>query len=131
MGIYPYISPLNRYPKDKLKVSKDSYRMKTANHYNKGEIKMPLFDYECGSCHETFEGLYRYEDDVPCPKCGAMTHKLPGAASFKIKGLRAANGYGLKFVDSYGKSKVEDKERGCSFTSNRGGTIDKNHGLDG
>ena len=63
---------------------------------------MPLYQYGCTSCEHTFEGLYKFQDDVPCEKCGAMTKKLPTNASFKIKGFRAENSYGRKFVDTPG-----------------------------
>lgn len=89
---------------------------------------MPVYGYECGSCGHQFDGIYRFEDDVPCEKCGAMTKKLPGAPSFKIKGFRAENGYGKKFIDTPGKDPVTGVETGYGFTSNRAGTIDHNAG---
>jgi putative FmdB family regulatory protein len=89
---------------------------------------MPVYTYECGGCGHVFDGIYLFKDDVPCEKCGAVTHKLMGAPSFKMKGYRAENNYGGKFVDTPGKDPVTGVETGYSFTSNRGETIDHNHG---
>lgn len=87
---------------------------------------MPLFDYRCDRCGYQEEILVDHSDrPVMCPECAReLMTKTPPAVSFKIKGLRASNGYGLKFEDTYGKSPVNGKETGCSFTSNRGGTVD-------
>ena len=89
---------------------------------------MPIYTYQCGSCGEVFDGIYLYRDDVPCRKCGAMTHKVMGAPSFRIKGFRAQNSYGRKFVDTPGKNPKTGEEQGYSFTSNRAETIDHNVG---
>jgi len=88
---------------------------------------MPLYDYKCGSCGETFEGLYKFKDDVPCRKCGAMTKKLPTVASFKITGLRAANGYGLKYIDSPGCNPVTGETSGHSFSSSKVDVVPIDH----
>jgi putative FmdB family regulatory protein len=33
---------------------------------------MPIFEYNCGKCDETFELLVkRYDEKVKCPKCGS------------------------------------------------------------
>ncbi|MBD3257775.1 zinc ribbon domain-containing protein [candidate division GN15 bacterium] len=39
---------------------------------------MPIFEYKCNDCDETFEELVSSKDSaVPCPKCGSSnTHKL-------------------------------------------------------
>jgi putative FmdB family regulatory protein len=96
---------------------------------------MPLYDYRCPVCNYQEELLVPAADCmVACVSCAAslgrtvfMT-KLPSAVSFKIKGYRAANAYGQKFIDTPGKSPVTGEESGCSFTSNRGGTVDHNLG---
>jgi putative FmdB family regulatory protein len=82
---------------------------------------MPLYDYNCPACKHTFEGLHKYEEDIPCEKCGAQTIKGVGHPCFKIVGLRAANGYGLKYIDTPGRIEGE-LSHGYSFTSNKGGT---------
>lgn len=93
---------------------------------------MPIYDFQCPKCGNTAEYLVvGFEDKVHCfqPECiqkngDTLCIKLPGAPSVKIKGPRAANGYGLKYEDTYGKSPVNGKETGCSFTSNRGFTLE-------
>jgi putative FmdB family regulatory protein len=77
---------------------------------------MPLYDYKCGSCGVTFEGLYKYEDDVPCCICGAGTKKLPSASCIKIKGFRDANGYGLKYIDTPSFNQNTGESSGYSFS---------------
>ena len=85
---------------------------------------MPLFDYQCPNCGSIREYLVVRESDQAYCCGGTVCVKLPGAASFKIKGARAANSYGLKYEDTYGCSPVTGEETGCSFSSNRGGTIE-------
>lgn len=57
---------------------------------------MPLFEFECVDCHQSFEELVRSAsavDGVECPVCGSLqvrkkistfASKLSGAASFSI-----------------------------------------------
>jgi putative FmdB family regulatory protein len=78
---------------------------------------MPIYQYGCPSCQHEFEGIYKFEEDVPCEKCGAMTKKVPTNASFKIKGFRAANRYGRDFIDTPGKDLTTGEESGYSYTS--------------
>lgn len=80
---------------------------------------MPLYDYECPACLHTFEGLYKFEDDVPCRNCGAQTYKLPTIASFKIKGFRAASGYGLNFIDTPSRNRETNETSGHTFSSSK------------
>ena len=90
---------------------------------------MPLYNYACNNCEHEFEGLYKFEDDVPCPECGAMsTQKLPTCASFKIRGFREANGYGTGFIDMPGKNPDTGDEVGHTFSSKGGRAKDTHHG---
>ena len=46
---------------------------------------MPIYEYECESCHQTFEQLVINNRDAktPCPCCGSeQTRKLISCASF-------------------------------------------------
>jgi len=46
---------------------------------------MPIYEYECESCHQTFEQLVFNDRDEkpPCPCCGSdQTRKLISCASF-------------------------------------------------
>ena len=49
---------------------------------------MPLFEYECRSCHARFEELVSGDAKVACPSCGAARpEKLPSA--FAVGGGKA------------------------------------------
>ena len=46
---------------------------------------MPIYEYECESCHQTFEQLIFNDKDekMSCPCCGSdQTRKLISCASF-------------------------------------------------
>lgn len=100
-----------------------------------GNTIMPIYDYKCMHCEGVFEVLMFGTKKDPklkkCPHCheyAPLDNQVPGAPSFKIKGMRAANGYGVKSVDTYGVNKVDGRETGYSFTSNKGETTDHNQG---
>jgi putative FmdB family regulatory protein len=50
---------------------------------------MPLYEYQCESCHERFERIQKFSDppvDV-CPKCGkGPVRKLPSSPAIQFKG---------------------------------------------
>ena len=49
---------------------------------------MPIYEYECDSCHEMTEAIQKFSDaplDV-CPKCGGKLHKLMSLNAFHLKG---------------------------------------------
>jgi putative FmdB family regulatory protein len=50
---------------------------------------MPLYEYQCESCHERFERIQKFSDppvDV-CPKCGAgPVRKLLSSPAIQFKG---------------------------------------------
>jgi putative FmdB family regulatory protein len=55
---------------------------------------MPLYEYECLSCHEVTESLRKEEvKHITCPKCGDVARRQISASSIRIKGYSAANGY--------------------------------------
>lgn len=91
---------------------------------------MPIYEYHCENCNNTFERIrsVQYSDvPSPCPFCqNQEAHKMPTSASFKIKGFRASNGYGGKFIDTPGTISHTDDSTGQSFHSNKGGSHDKN-----
>ena len=51
---------------------------------------MPIRDYSCANCKETFEVLELSSQDTenPCPHCGSkdVTKQLTGSVSYSIKG---------------------------------------------
>ena len=49
---------------------------------------MPTYEYECGSCHRTFEVRQRISEPAltTCDVCGGPVHRLLSAAPFILKG---------------------------------------------
>jgi putative FmdB family regulatory protein len=49
---------------------------------------MPLYEYECHSCHEVTETLQKFSDAplTVCPRCGGQLSKLMSVNSFQLKG---------------------------------------------
>ncbi|PYR91586.1 MAG: transcriptional regulator [Acidobacteria bacterium] len=50
---------------------------------------MPLYEYECESCHERFERIQKFSDPAPdvCPKCGkSPVTRLPSSPAIQFKG---------------------------------------------
>ena len=60
---------------------------------------MPIYEYECDSCHEVTELWQNMSDDplTRCPKCGGPVHKLISQSSFQLKG-------GGWYADGYSSS---------------------------
>jgi putative FmdB family regulatory protein len=52
-------------------------------------MRMPIYEYGCGSCGHTLEALQKLSDRPlkKCPECGRLTLKrLMSAPSFRLKG---------------------------------------------
>ncbi len=49
---------------------------------------MPLYEYECDTCHHRFEVIQKFSDApiAACPKCGAAVHKLMSSPAIQFKG---------------------------------------------
>jgi putative FmdB family regulatory protein len=49
---------------------------------------MPLYEYECRTCHERVEVIQRHSDPPysVCPKCGGEMKKLASAPAIQFKG---------------------------------------------
>lgn len=50
---------------------------------------MPIYEYQCQSCHEQLEALQKISDAplLDCPKCGQPSlKKKVSAAAFRLKG---------------------------------------------
>lgn len=62
---------------------------------------MPLYEYECKSCNNTFELRQKFSDAPAseCPKCGGPVEKLISQSGFSLKG-------GGWYGDGYGDSKA-------------------------
>ena len=61
---------------------------------------MPLYEYQCKSCSNTFELRQKFSDAPAseCPACGGAVEKLISQSGFALKG---SGWYG----DGYGASK--------------------------
>jgi len=49
---------------------------------------MPIYEYQCPKCRETFEELRRSVDDdvAPCPVCGEPSPRIISNSAFILKG---------------------------------------------
>jgi putative FmdB family regulatory protein len=80
---------------------------------------MPLYEYECESCHHRFERIQKYSDPLVdvCPVCGSKVHKLVSSPAFQFKGT----GW---YVTDYAKKSGSDSGggKGSSSASSTGGS---------
>jgi putative FmdB family regulatory protein len=56
---------------------------------------MPIYEYECGKCRESFEVFFRSRDEkvaVACPKCGSKRAKRRMSAFAGKVGNTSAGG---------------------------------------
>src|SRR5262245_3280049 len=84
---------------------------------------MPLYEYQCQSCHERFERIQKFSDppvDV-CPKCGAgPVKKLLSSPAIQFKGSGwYVTDYARKSGDATKSS--EPKSSGSSSDSTSAG----------
>lgn len=65
---------------------------------------MPIYEYQCQSCHAVFEEWQSgFEDhEMRCPQCGGESKKLISHSSFHLKG-------GGWFADGYGGTSAGNK----------------------
>jgi putative FmdB family regulatory protein len=49
---------------------------------------MPLYEYECDSCHHRFERIQKFSDApvATCPDCGGPVRKLVSSPAIQFKG---------------------------------------------
>jgi putative FmdB family regulatory protein len=49
---------------------------------------MPLYEYECDSCHHRFERIRKFSDPplTTCPNCGGPVRKLLSSPAIQFKG---------------------------------------------
>ena len=46
---------------------------------------MPLYEYKCDSCGQTFEQLVMHNDEqTKCPSCGGEVHRLMSPFSYEM-----------------------------------------------
>jgi putative FmdB family regulatory protein len=78
---------------------------------------MPIYEYECLSCHKRTEVLQRMNDPplATCPSCGSEVKKLISAPAFQLKGSGwYATDYGGKKGGGASETKSESKSEGAS-----------------
>jgi putative FmdB family regulatory protein len=76
---------------------------------------VPTYEYECGSCHRTFEVRQRISEPAltACDVCGGPVHRLLSAAPFILKGA----GWYVTDYPSEARKKGLNAEKSSSSTS--------------
>ena len=77
---------------------------------------MPIYEYECASCHHHFDVLQKISDDPEkqCPSCHQETAiKLVSAAGFQLKGT---GWYATDFKNKNTSSNAKATEQTSSAT---------------
>lgn len=80
---------------------------------------MPLYEYKCAKCGETFELIQKFSDEPlhEHPGCGGAVEKLLSAAALQFKGSGwYVNDYGRN--GSTGKEKSKSGSAGSKSTEN-------------
>ncbi|MEI7450100.1 MAG: zinc ribbon domain-containing protein [Desulfomonile sp.] len=47
---------------------------------------MPIYEYKCCNCDDSFEKLVFGRDEVVCPSCGGPVEKMMSCCNFKSAG---------------------------------------------
>ena len=81
---------------------------------------MPLYEYKCEGCGETFEVIQKFADEplTVHEKCGGHVHRLMSAPSFQFKG----SGW---YATDYAKSSNSGSSKGDSSEKSAGDTATK------
>ena len=76
---------------------------------------MPTYEYECGSCHRTFEVRQRISEPAltTCDVCGGPVRRLLSAAPFILKG----EGWYVTDYPSESRKKALDAEKPSSSSA--------------
>ncbi len=76
---------------------------------------MPLYEYECSSCHKRTEKIQKFSDPeiTACPKCGGVLERVLSAPAIAFKG-------GGWYADGYGSAKPAASGSGDSGGSSEG-----------
>lgn len=77
---------------------------------------MPLYEYECQSCHRRIEKIQKFSDPplAVCPHCGGRLEKLISSPAFQFKG----SGW---YVTDYAKKSGTSEKTGESGKSDGSG----------
>ncbi|MDE1163617.1 MAG: zinc ribbon domain-containing protein [Acidobacteriaceae bacterium] len=73
---------------------------------------MPLYEYECESCHQRLEKIQKFSDEplTECPKCGGHLEKVLNAPAVQFAG-------GGWYKDLYSSTKKPSSGGSSSSTS--------------
>ena len=84
---------------------------------------MPTYEYECSSCHRTFEIRQRISEEplTICEICGGPVRRLLSPAPFILKG----GGWYVTDYPSESRKKAMDAEKSSSPTASSTSTSDK------
>jgi putative FmdB family regulatory protein len=74
---------------------------------------MPLYEYECTTCHKHTEKIQKFSDPeiTVCPHCGGHLERVISAPAVSFKG-------GGWYADGYGNAKPKSSSDGTSAQSN-------------
>ncbi len=88
---------------------------------------MPLYEYECTTCHKHTEKIQKFSDPeiTICPHCGGHLERVLSAPAVSFKGGGwYADGYGNAKPKSAGDSKTESKASNDSKGATSSSTSD-------
>jgi putative FmdB family regulatory protein len=70
---------------------------------------MPLYEYECTTCHKHTEKIQKFSDPeiTVCPHCGGHLERVVSAPAISFKG-------GGWYADGYGNAKPKSSNDGAS-----------------
>ncbi|MEZ5316646.1 MAG: FmdB family zinc ribbon protein [Vicinamibacterales bacterium] len=88
---------------------------------------MPLYEYECQSCHKRFERIQKFSDPPveTCPECGGPVTKLISSPAIQFKGSGwYVTDYARKSESGSGSSGSSPKgeAKGDSTSESKGGS---------
>ena len=81
---------------------------------------MPLYEYECTTCHKHTEKIQKFSDPeiTVCPHCGGKLERVLSAPAFAFAG-------GGWYADGYGSTKPKPAGDSTSNGSTTAGSSDK------
>src|SRR5215211_6249069 len=84
---------------------------------------MPLYEYECESCHHRFEKIQKFSDPLVdvCPVCGGVVKKLFSSPSFQFKGTGF---YATDYAKKSGSDSGSHSKGSSSGSSTAGSSSD-------
>jgi putative FmdB family regulatory protein len=81
---------------------------------------MPLYEYECTTCHKHTEKIQKFSDPeiTVCPHCGGELERVLSAPAVSFKG-------GGWYADGYGNAKPKSTGDSASSNGSKTGTDSK------